>query len=29
MWSKWIFGVFLKKQKSPETRMFQGFSDDF
>jgi hypothetical protein len=29
MWSKWNFGVFLKKLKSPETRLFQGFFDDF
>jgi hypothetical protein len=25
MWSKWNFGVFSKKLKSPETRLFQGF----
>ena len=29
MWSKWKFGVFLKKLKSPETRLLQGFFDDF
>ena len=29
MWSKWNFGVFLKKLKSPETRLFQGFFEDF
>ena len=29
MWSKWNFDVFLKKLKSPETRLFQGFFDDF
>ena len=25
MWSKWKVGVFLKKLKSPETRLFQVF----
>ena len=25
MWSKWNFDVFLKKLKSPETRLFQVF----
>jgi hypothetical protein len=29
MWSKWNFGVFLKKLKSPETRLFQGFFENF
>jgi len=29
MWSKWNFGVFLKKLKSPEIRLFQGFFDVF
>ena len=29
MWSKWNFDVFLKKLKSPEIRLFQGFFEDF
>ena len=29
MWSKWIFGIFLKNVQSPETCLFQGFFDDF
>ena len=29
MWSKWNFGVFLKKLKSPEHRLFQGFFENF
>ena len=29
MWSKWKFGVFLKKLKSPETRLFQDFFENF
>jgi hypothetical protein len=29
MWSKWNVDVFLKKLKSPETRLFQGFFEDF
>ena len=29
MWSRYIFGIFSKKVKSHETRLFQGFFEDF